>query len=70
MQTASPTVPSNVLTFPAGSFPALPGRRFGRARQSSVHRLGVWLFNRATSQFTTRNHQRQGDAQTSAVPAN
>jgi hypothetical protein len=49
MQTASPTIPSNVLTFPARSFPALPVRRFGRPRQSSVYRLGVWLFNRAKS---------------------
>jgi hypothetical protein len=49
MQTASPFIPSNVLTFPARSFPALPARRFGRPRQSSVYRLGVWLFNQAIS---------------------
>jgi hypothetical protein len=49
MQTASPTIRSNVLTFPVRSFPALPARRFGRPRQSSVHRLGVWLFKRAIS---------------------
>jgi hypothetical protein len=49
MQTASPTIRPNVLTFPARSFPALPARRFGRPRQSSVYRLGVWLFNRAIS---------------------
>jgi hypothetical protein len=49
MQTASPTIRSNVLTFPVRSFPALPVRRFGRPRQSSVYRLGVWLFNRALS---------------------
>src|SRR5262245_8061393 len=132
MQTASPRNPSNVLTFPTRSFPALPARRFGRPRQSSIYRLGVWLFNRATSiksrltaaldaiearyvdwrlrrsskavlhafddlivlnarayptqldrlvqeiaarkqywQFTTTHiHQRQGDAQPSAAPAN
>jgi hypothetical protein len=29
--------------------PALPARRFGRPRQSSVYRLGVWLFNQAVS---------------------
>ena len=49
MQTASPTIRSNALTFPARSLPALPARRFGRPRQSSVYRLGVWLFNRAIS---------------------
>jgi hypothetical protein len=49
MQTASPDEPSNVLTFPARSFPARPARGFGRPRQSSVYRLGVWLFKRATS---------------------
>jgi hypothetical protein len=47
MQTASPTIRSNVLTFPGRSFPALPARRFGRPRQSSVYRLGVWLFSRS-----------------------
>jgi len=45
MQTTSPLISSNVLTFPVRSFPALPARRFGRPRQSSVYRLGVWLFN-------------------------
>jgi hypothetical protein len=35
MQTASPTTRSNILTFPA-----LPARRFGQPRQSSVYRLG------------------------------
>jgi hypothetical protein len=49
MQTTSPLIPSNVLTFPNRSFPALPAQRFGRPRQSSVYRLGVWLFNRARS---------------------
>ena len=49
MQTTSPLISSNVLTFPARSFPGLPGRRFGRPRQSSVYRLGVWLFDRAVS---------------------
>jgi len=59
MQTTSPRSrsnanPSNVLTFPdrsfpARSFPAPPDRRFGRPRQSSVYRLGAWLFNRAIS---------------------
>ena len=49
MQMASPTTRSNVLVFPARSLPALPARRFGRPRQSSVYRLGVWLFNRAIS---------------------
>jgi hypothetical protein len=49
MQTASPTIRSNVLTFPTRSFPVLPARRFGRPRQSSVYRLGVWMFNRAIS---------------------
>jgi hypothetical protein len=49
MQTASPTIRSNVVTFPTRSFPALPARRFGRPRQSSVYRLGVWLINRAIS---------------------
>jgi hypothetical protein len=49
MQTASPLVPSKILTFPARSFPALPGRSFGRPRQSSVYRLGVWLFNQTMS---------------------
>ena len=46
MQTTSPLIPSNVLTFPTQS---LPARRFGRPRQSSVYRLGVRLFNRAVS---------------------
>jgi len=45
MQTTSPLISSNVLTFPVRSFPA---RRFGPPRQSSVYRLGAWLFNRAT----------------------
>jgi hypothetical protein len=49
MQTASPTIRPNVLTFPARSFPGLPARRFGRPRQSSVYRLGVRLFDRAAS---------------------
>jgi hypothetical protein len=49
MQTANPRNPSNILTFPARSFPASPARRFGRPRQSSVYRLGRWLLNRATS---------------------
>ena len=49
MQTTSPLIPSNVLRLPARPFPALPARRFGRPRQSSVYRLGIWLFNRATS---------------------
>jgi hypothetical protein len=49
MQTASPTIRSYILTFPARSFAALPARRFGRPRQSSVYRLGVWLFNRTIS---------------------
>src|SRR5262245_59454384 len=49
MQMASPTTRSNVLVFPARSLPALPARRFGRPRQSSVYRLGAWLFSRATS---------------------
>ena len=132
MQTTSPQISSNVVTFPIRSFPALPARRFGRPRQSSVYRLGLWLFNRTVSikprvtaaletiearfvdwrlrrsskavlhafddlivlnarayptqldqlvqeiasrkqhwQFTTpHNHQRQGDTQPSAAPAN
>jgi hypothetical protein len=49
MHTASPTIRSNVVTFPTRSFPALPVRRFGRPRQSSVYRLGVWLFNRTST---------------------
>ena len=49
MQTASPTIRPNVLTFSGPSFPALPIRRFGHPRQSSVYRLGVWLFNRTIS---------------------
>jgi hypothetical protein len=49
MQTTSLFIPSNVLTFSNRSFPALPARRFGQPRQSSVYRLGVWLFNRAIS---------------------
>jgi len=49
MQTTSPQISSNVVTFPIRSFPALPARRFGRPRQSSVYRLGLWLFNRTVS---------------------
>jgi hypothetical protein len=49
MQTTSPQISSSVVTFPIRSFPALPARRFGRPRQSSVYRLGLWLFNRTVS---------------------
>jgi hypothetical protein len=49
MQTTSPLIPSNVLTFPTQAFASLPARRFGRPRQSSVYRLGVWLLNQAIS---------------------
>jgi hypothetical protein len=52
MHTASPKNPSNVLMFPARPIAALPPRRFGRPRQSSVYRLGVWLFKRAASAKT------------------
>jgi hypothetical protein len=45
MQTTTPLVPSNVLRFPARSVPALPGRRFGKPRQSAIYRLGVLLLN-------------------------
>jgi hypothetical protein len=49
MQTTRPLIPSKIPTFPIRSLPALPARRFGRPRQSSVYRLRVWLFNQAVS---------------------